>query len=62
MSAGQVTIPRLIEFTLMDLDVLREFWRIRKNKKSRMTFSEDIKSICWKIGHSYRILAASKIP
>ena len=31
--AGQLTVSRVIEFIGADLDILREFWRIRKDKK-----------------------------
>ena len=45
---GQVTIPRLIDFIAADLDVLREFWRIRRDKKSRINY-EDVKTFVGKL-------------
>ena len=47
--SGQLTVPRLIDFISADLDILREFWRIRKDKpKSRISF-EDVKIFVSKV-------------
>ena len=47
--SGQLTVPRLIDFISADLDRLREFWQIRKDKpKSRISF-EDVKTFVSKV-------------
>ena len=47
--SGQLTVPRLIDFISADLDTLKEFWRIRKDKpKSRISF-EDVKIFVSKV-------------
>ena len=47
--SGQLTVPRLIEFISADLDRLKEFWQIRKDKpKSRINF-EDVKTFVSKV-------------
>ena len=47
--SGQLTVPRLIDFISADLDILREFWRIRRDKpKTRISF-EDVKIFVSKV-------------
>ena len=47
--SGQLTVPRLIDFISADLDRLKEFWQIRKDKpKSRISF-EDVKTFVSKV-------------
>ena len=47
--SGQLTVPRLIDFISADLDRLKEFWQIRKDKpKSRISF-EDVKTYVSKV-------------
>ena len=48
---SQITVPRLIEFIGGDLDILREFWRIRrvdKSGRSRVTL-EDVRTFVSKL-------------
>ena len=42
-----LTVPRLIEFVAADLDILREYWRIRKDKKKIKI--EDVKTFANKL-------------
>merc|ERR1711971_311061 len=50
---GQLTIPRIMEFISADLEILREFWQIRKRKtqKSKNTKInlEDVKMFMSKL-------------
>ena len=47
--AGQLTVPRLIEFISADLDILRDFWQIRKDKPKSRISPEDVKTFVSKI-------------
>jgi len=43
-----LTVPRLIEFIAADLDILREYWRIRKDKKGKISI-EDVRTFVNKL-------------
>ena len=48
-SGGQLTVPRVIELISADLDVLREFWRIRKDNVNSPKATGDLRQFIGKL-------------